>query len=226
MQGGTIKLLIIEDDVVDRMAFKRLLGENGRYDYRFAASLAEARALLRSDTFDIIVTDYHLGDGSGFELFDEIDGLPVIVMTGRGDEETAVAALKSGAYDYLIKDMERNYIKMFPVTVENVLRRLRAEELNRQKEKLRGVVEMAGAACHELNQPLQAISGYSELLMMEVEEGTPLYEMALEIKHEADRLARITRKLNNITRYETTDYTEKTKIIDLDKAAGQQNSHE
>ncbi len=224
MQGGTIKLLIIEDDIVDRMAFKRLLGESGRYDYCFAASLAEARTLIRSDEFDIIVTDYHLGDGTGFELFDEAAGLPVIVMTGRGDEETAVAALKAGAYDYLIKDMERNYIKMFPVTVENVLRRLKSEELKRQKEKLRGVVEMAGAACHELNQPLQAISGYSELLMMEAEKGTTLYEMAEEIKRETDRLARITRKLNSITRYETTDYTDKTKIIDLDKAAGHKNS--
>ena len=81
------------------------------------------------------------------------------------------------------------------------------------------MMEMAGAACHELNQPLQAISGYSELLMMEIDRNNPLYEMINEIKNESTRMGKITRKLNNITRYETTDYIIGKKIIDINKAS-------
>jgi len=98
-----------------------------------------------------------------------------------------------------------------------IVRRFRAEEELRQSEKLRGVIEMAGAVCHELNQPLQAISGYSELILMDLEDGKSPHDDIKSIKKQIDRMRDITKKLMNITRYETTDYLN-GKIIDIDKA--------
>lgn len=100
-----------------------------------------------------------------------------------------------------------------------ILIRRRAEEELRRHEKLQGVIEMAGAVCHELNQPLQAVSGYSELLLMEIKDDHPFYDKIHKIKKQVERMGTITQKLRTITRYETMDYL-KGKIIDIDKAVG------
>ncbi len=95
--------------------------------------------------------------------------------------------------------------------------RLQAEAELREHGKLQGAMEMAGAVCHELNQPMQAVSGYSEIIMMEIEAGDPLSKKLESIKQQIDRMGIITRKLMDITRYETTEYKQ-GKIIDIDKA--------
>jgi PAS domain-containing protein len=86
-----------------------------------------------------------------------------------------------------------------------------------QKEKLQGVVEMAGAVCHEISQPLQAVTGLSELLQMEVHEGDPLFNNLKNIQEQADRMSEITKKLMKVTKYKTKGYL-RGKIIDIDKA--------
>lgn len=86
------------------------------------------------------------------------------------------------------------------------------------RERLQGVLEMAGAICHEINQPLMSISGYSELLMLDTKPGSPAYAKAEKIKGQADRMGTITKKLMRITKYETKGYL-KGNIVDIDKAA-------
>ena len=76
---------------------------------------------------------------------------------------------------------------------------------------------MAGAVCHELNQPMQAISGYSEIITMGLEDDNPLYDKINTIKQQITRMGDITKKLMTITRYKTKDYFN-GKIIDIDKA--------
>jgi signal transduction histidine kinase len=96
--------------------------------------------------------------------------------------------------------------------------RFRVEEKLRQREKFEGVIEMAGAVCHELNQPMQAISGYSELLMMDIENDNPFQNKIVAIRQQIDRMGLMTKKLMGITKYETTDYL-KSKIIDINKSS-------
>jgi PAS domain S-box-containing protein len=95
----------------------------------------------------------------------------------------------------------------------------RAAQDRLQKEKLQGVLETAGAACHEFNQPLQALSGYIEILTMKTGDDEKLRAIIERIIEQVNRLARITGKLQNITRYETTDYAGNKKIIDIYKAS-------
>ncbi len=98
-----------------------------------------------------------------------------------------------------------------------IARRFQAEEKLRQQEKLQGVIEMAGAVCHELNQPMQSISGYSDIVMLNLEEGHQHYNNIKSIKKQIKRMGDITKKLMSITTYETTDYLN-GKIIDIEKA--------
>lgn len=104
---------------------------------------------------------------------------------------------------------------------ENVSMKKRRQlvEERLQRERLEGVMEMAGAACHELNQPLQTLFGYSELLLRSLPERSPLFGKIEEIKKSIDQLGKITHKIMHITRYETKEYIEGTKIIDIDKAS-------
>jgi PAS domain S-box-containing protein len=87
-----------------------------------------------------------------------------------------------------------------------------------QKEKLEGVLETAGAVCHEFNQPLQAISGYTELMAMKLDghEAQPYID---KLTAQIERMRDITDKLQGVTRYETKDYAGNTKIIDINKAS-------
>jgi DNA-binding NtrC family response regulator len=131
------RVLLIEDDKVDQIAFKRLVKERGLpYEYTIAGSVSEAKKILNSEEFDIIITDYMLGDGTAFDIFDYIIDTPIIFVTGAGDEKTAVKTMKAGAYDYLIKDPERNYLRVLSVTIENALKRKRADERLRLLESV------------------------------------------------------------------------------------------
>lgn len=98
-------------------------------------------------------------------------------------------------------------------------KRKQLEEERLQSERLKGVIEMAGAACHELNQPLQVISAYSQLLLNNLSEDHPQFEEIKKIKEMTDRLGQITKKIMYITRYETKEYVDGFKIIDIDKAS-------
>ena len=143
MQDKVIRLLLVEDDKVDQMAFERFVkSENLPYDYTVAGSVAETGEVIKSTCFDVIIADYMLGDGTSFELFDQFAGVPVIVTTGSGNEDVAVEALKLGACDYLIKDPEGCYLKTLPTTVELALKRRENEKvLQNYHERLEAMVE-------------------------------------------------------------------------------------
>lgn len=97
-------------------------------------------------------------------------------------------------------------------------------ELSETRRKLEGaarqamIVELAGAAAHELNQPLTSIVGWSEILLRKLPEGDPQARPLTIIGKEAERMAEVVRKLGRITRHETTEYVGATRILDLDKA--------
>ena len=90
-----------------------------------------------------------------------------------------------------------------------------------RKERLQGVLEMAGAACHELNQPLQVISGNCDLLLKGFEKDNNVKKRLKNIEESINELSEITKKIMNITRYETKDYLEGIKIIDIDRASAE-----
>jgi PAS domain S-box-containing protein len=143
--------LFVDDDRVDRLAFERFMEkEKPPFDYFLAASLAEALGILSKERIDVAVTDYILGDGDALALMKEFSEIPTIVVTGKGDEEVAVAAMKAGAYDYLIKDSRGGHLKTLPITVEKALSRKRTEEeLTQYRERLEEVVEERTAALLE-----------------------------------------------------------------------------
>ncbi|MCP4724204.1 MAG: PAS domain S-box protein [bacterium] len=112
----------------------------------------------------------------------------------------------------------RSRKRYYTCIIRDVTLRKKAAENKLRKEKLFGVIEMAGAACHELNQPLQVISGYSSLLLVEGFDKKTVEAYSNMIHDQIDRLGNITQKLQNITKYKTKDYLD-GKIIDIEAAS-------
>ncbi len=157
----------------------------------------------------------------------------------RGQVNTNIAQLLAGRTlkhnvksmhkDGTIRYMELNETKVtlpdgeegILCIAEDVTDRVRMHEEQLQKEKFRGTLEMAGAVCHELNQPLTTIFITTDLLL-DFPKQPNIREMLTVIKNEAMRIGKLTDKLMRITKYETRDYVNGSKIVDIDKAVGQE----
>ncbi len=91
----------------------------------------------------------------------------------------------------------------------------RAQEEHVKREKIQAVLELAGAVCHEFNQPLQVIAGHLELLKAELPENSSILEMRIDtMTEEINRMATLTGDLMNITRYRTKPYL-RSNILDI-----------
>ena len=157
MENKRYKILMVEDDRLDQMAFKRMVKEESLlYDYTIAGSVAQARQIIGGQKFDLVFVDYLLGDGTAFDILDSIVDTPSVFTTGMGSEELAVKAMKSGASDYLIKDPARNYLKVLPEVVKNAIRHRKAEnELKKYHEKL---VELVKERTEQLGEEKELLA--------------------------------------------------------------------
>ena len=145
MKYTKYKVLLIEDNKLDRMAFERFVyNEKLRYDYTAAQSISEAKEILDSERFDIIVTDYSLGDGTALDILNSVRDTPIILITATEDEYIPINARMAGTYDYLPKDFERNYLKAVPKTIENAIKHKKVEEaLDREQKNLEAMFNSA-----------------------------------------------------------------------------------
>lgn len=125
MENRGYKILLVEDDLIDQMAFKKMVrAKELDYNFLIVGSADEAAAAVADNIFDLVITDYLLGDGTAFDVMELLQDTPVIITTGAGNEEVAVRAMREGACDYLIKDSLGNYLKVLPITIENVIERV------------------------------------------------------------------------------------------------------
>ena len=100
-------------------------------------------------------------------------------------------------------------------------RLLDAQQKLQLSEKQALVAELAGAAAHELNQPLTSIMGYASLIERQSAKDAVHLRAVAVIMSEADRMAGIVKKIGKITKYETTDYVGNARIVDLERAAAE-----
>jgi len=166
MTDVPVSLLIIEDDEIDQLAYKRYLrAHDDAYRAVIVQSVNEAKEMLKQDSFDCAIIDYLLKDGTSFDVFDALGDIPGIIVTGAGDTEIAVSAMKSGAYDYLIKDPDGNYLKTMPMVIHHAIEnRKQKEELRQYREKLEELVrQRTGDLEQEVAVRKQAETKLSEI---------------------------------------------------------------
>lgn len=151
-----MKILYVEDDSRDAdLVCRELQRSSPHTAIEVAPTLTEARRRLNEPgaIYDLVLIDLKLPDGTGLELLEEIreqvKSLAVVLLTGAGDEETAVAALKAGADDYVAK--HRDYhVRLLP-TLEAALARFR-NHVARRTRSLRVLYAEHNSADIDLTQ--------------------------------------------------------------------------
>jgi DNA-binding response OmpR family regulator len=216
-----MKILIAEDNVTTRRILETILVK-WNYDVISACDGNDAwEKLQENDPPKLIILDWMMPGINGVEICrrlrraDPVDPMYIILLTSRDEKNDVVEGLGAGADDYISKPFDTEELR---ARIDVGRRVVDLQVALLEKEKLQVIFEMTGAICHELTQPMQAISGNSELMLMNIQKDNPLYRNVKTIKDQIDRMGDITRKLKRVTRYKTKDYIN-SKIIDLDGAA-------
>ena len=137
-----MRVLYVEDNALDADLTRRHLRKSAPdIALDVVATISEALMRLRANAaqdFDLVLTDLNLPDGEGLALYGQIRArnwpLPVVVITGLGDDATVSAALRAGASDYVVK--REDYLERLPATLRDAVDRYK-DERERQGQTLR-----------------------------------------------------------------------------------------
>ncbi|MDY6970828.1 MAG: response regulator [Thermodesulfobacteriota bacterium] len=214
-------ILVVDDDPVSLKLIRAMLEKNG---YRTEGAVGGAECIQKTKSLDpdLVLLDITMPGMSGIEVCralrqdDHAKNTPIIFVTASTDDKVLEEAFRSGGTDYVRKPINR--VELLTRTESTLAQKVLQNKLL-EEQKLNAILEMAGGVCHELNQPLQVILGYCQLLMMEISEDDPAYEMIDKIMRQIEKVSEITYKLMRITRYETREYVGDRKIVDIDKAS-------
>ena len=138
------KLLIIDDERGIRNTLREILADEG-HEVEVAENGKQGLEMARAKAFDLIFSDIKMPEMDGIELLtalksgDEAVDTPVVMISGHGDVETAVQALKLGAYDFLLKPLDLNRIL---ITTKNALE---SKNLRQETKQLRKKIIAKGA---------------------------------------------------------------------------------
>jgi PAS domain S-box-containing protein len=149
-----MKILYVEDEFAHVALTRRALEDNFQQEFELlhAETIAAAISMVEANPdIDLILTDLRLPDGTGHDLLKKVNEgktpPAVILVTGQGDQENAVAALKAGAADYLVK--QSDYLHRLPVAITNAMARnrlIREQAALREAEiKYQSLVEQTPA---------------------------------------------------------------------------------
>ncbi|HCY87728.1 MAG TPA: hypothetical protein DHV36_21515 [Desulfobacteraceae bacterium] len=227
------KILIVDDDPNILKAIQRLFRKDPFECHLFSSpktALKKAREIEPA----VVVSDQKMPEMEGTLFLKEMKRLlPLtvrVLMSGYTDIDATICAINQGqVFRYIKKpwdiDTFRSEIR-HAVEYAKMLRRLieMDEEPGEpeQKERLTGALEMAGAICHEFAQPIQIISGYCEILTLELSKQPGLKKLEDQVSHISqsnERLKELLLKLMEIRRYKTRPYLSSSRIIDIDAAS-------
>lgn len=227
---AALRILLVDDDEVDRLAIRRAL-RGAAVDARVeeACGAAEAMKALSGDVFDCILLDYYLPGTDGFEVLRnlrrETPRTPVVMLTGHGDEQTAVELMKAGAADYITKNglSGERLIQSLRYATERQRLESERDELLRREQQARQEAERANRAkdhflailSHDLRTPLTAILGWTRMLRAERVDELRLARGLEIIQRNAQVQARLIEDLVDVSRITSGKLQLSLRSVDL-----------
>ncbi len=213
MSAPPLRLLLVEDDPLDRDIVQRLLERAGvAFELDHAGDVATAaRAFERPH--DCALIDLELPDGTGFELLRTVrerglDATPVVILTGHDDPAVATECLQAGAQDYLVKGRFESDALLRAIRYARERWRLLREVLGQREALTRSNVELerfAHVASHDLQEPLRTLQTLGARL--EERAGPALDDRCREyvrrMRGSAERMQRLIRDLLELSRVQT-----------------------
>ena len=231
-----IKALLLEDNPGDVRLVQEALAQSTstQVEWITATHLEDALKKINNTKFDIVLLDLSLPDSHGLDTFlsfqNLVPDLPIVILTGTDDEALALEAMQKGAQDYLVKGQipGDSLIRSIRYAIERQQLQQKLSEAQQQlveTEKLRVLIETAGAAAHEINQPLTAVFGHVELILA-ADPQTPFREDLEFVKEAAKRIQEIIKSMSDIQHYQTKHYIGNVNIVDFQASANQQDNND
>jgi signal transduction histidine kinase len=252
----TLKILVVDDDEIDRMAVRRaLIKADVQIELSEVGDGKSAIAILKDNSYDCVFLDYRLPDQDGLALIQQLRTLgvkvPLVVLTGQGDEQIAVELMKAGATDYLSKSrlsgeilaqVLRYSIRVYraEIQAESANHQLRKSnellksqnqelELHRQQIQLQNIKllevsrlksQFLATMSHELRTPMNAIIGFSQLLLRPKTIGQLNHkqqDLMERILNNGKNLLMLLNEILDFSQLETGKLELKSEIFDLSK---------
>ena len=242
----TARLLVVDDDESVALTISEVLRREG-FSVDTAASGSEAAPLLRAATYDLVLTDLHMANGDGLSVLAEVRRLSplsvTIVLTGFASVESAITALRHGAYDYLIKPciieelkltvgrgLEHRRLMLAEQSARSALEALnldleqRVRDRTAELQRLNAELSEANRAkdvflatlSHELRTPLTPVLGWVNLLRAGQRLDPALTAQGLDaIERNARLQARLVDDLLDISRIVTGKLRLDLEVVDL-----------
>ncbi len=139
-----MKILIVDDDISSGSAVAEFIEEQLAYSIHLCHNGEEAYNALKNEDFQMVISDLRMPGISGLDLLKKIKLLPkgeeieVVIMTGFGDMESSIEALRGGAYDYLLKPVN---IEELAILIERVVEKIQLKEENKDlKENIKQTI--------------------------------------------------------------------------------------
>lgn len=222
----TLKTLAIDDNPADLELLRLNLEDVEGWTFAFTG-VSEAEQAVEALTDDTALTfiDYRLGAMSGLDVYSALreNGYrgPVIMLTGQGNEEVAVEAMKAGVSDYVVKG--NLSVEGLRLAIHNALERDRLQrrideqhELLLDAERQRVMMESLGAACHHFSQPLTTMMFNLQMLAgARKVDDTEHKERLKQCLKAAEMMREIVDRLQHLRDYRTRPYVDDSHILDI-----------
>lgn len=196
------RVLLVEDNEAHARLAAMWLEQDGhgRYEALPVDRLSSALDRVAAEHVDVVLLDLSLPDSDRIETYRRMRAqaplVPIVVMTGIGDERLALQAMEEGAQDYLVKgDLDG---RLLVRAVDYAVVRKRADEAERQMleaQRLEGLAVLAGGVAHQLNNLLVVIMGNASLALADLPADDPVGDCLHGIEVAADRAARLARQM-------------------------------
>jgi len=201
--GVPLRLLLIEDSEDDAALLLREL-RRGNFDLQFerVEESAALESAFEKQNWDLIISDFSLPHFSGTDALRLLRSKgcekPFIFVSGTIGEEMAVAALRDGAQDYLMKTNLKRLVPAVQRVLQEAEDRKNREKMEmqvQQLQKFEAIGKLAGGIAHDFNNVIGAILGYAEMGYQEAQPGTVFHDRFQKIRDQANWAGRLTSQL-------------------------------
>ncbi|NBR59492.1 MAG: sigma-54-dependent Fis family transcriptional regulator, partial [Opitutaceae bacterium] len=185
------KILIVEDEPIVRNLLTEILTRR-KCIVRSAPTLAEAEALLSTDSFDMMLLDLRLPDGDGQRFLERVTAMPehplVVMITGYGTVESAVACMRAGAFDYVLKPFSPSQIDIILKKAQAYSQLLQVNRyLSNPEEAEDGGLVGRSPAMQRMRQMIERVAPTDATVLITGESGTGKEMIARELYRASQR---------------------------------------
>ena len=217
-----MEILIAEDDRPSRRVLEARLAKWGHAVVACIDGGEAWEKLQREDAPRLAILDWMMPVLDGIEVCRMVREMPhanriyILILTARGEKEDIVAGLKAGANDYVTKPVDEEELQ---ARVQVGVRMVELQDQLLESERLRALTETAGAAAHEINQPLTIILGKADILLDKMAPEDPHRRHIVDLQQAGQKITGIVRKMEAAQQYVTKPYILGVDIVDFEASA-------